>query len=101
MKRRRLLATVGTATLGALAGCGYAPAGGEVRRTGNLDSGSVGPRVSGALFAVDDNRVVGVANGRHYVFGENGPEFVDGANLTVVGRDGSRGWGYVHPSDAR
>ena len=101
MRRRRLLATVGTATLGALAGCGYAPAGGEVRRTGNLDSGSVGPRVSGALFAVDDDRIVGVANGRHVVFGGDGTEFVDGADLTVVGRDGSDGWGYIHPSDAR
>ena len=101
MRRRRLLAVVGTATLGALAGCGYAPAGGEVRRTGTLDPGSVGPRRSGGLFAVDNDRIVGVANGRHYVFGEDGPEFVDGADLTVVGRNGSDGWGYVHPSDAR
>ena len=101
MRRRRLLAAIGTATLGALAGCGYAPAGGEVRRTETLDLGSVDPRSSGTLFAVDDNRVVGVANGRHYVFGEDGPGFVDGADLTVVGRDASSGWGYVHPSDAR
>ncbi|PSQ17939.1 hypothetical protein BRD02_01980 [Halobacteriales archaeon QS_8_69_73] len=101
MRRRRLLAAVGTAALGALAGCGYAPAGGEVRRTGGLDPGGIGPQVSGALFAVDDDRVVGVANGRHYVFGADGTEFVDGADLTVVGRDGSSEWGYVHRSDAR
>ena len=101
MRRRRLLAAVGTATLGALAGCGYAPAGGEVRRTGGLGPVNAGPRSSGTLFAVDDDRVVGVANGRHVVFGGDGTEFVDGADLTVVGRDGSSGWGYVHRSDAR
>ena len=101
MRRRRLLAAIGTASLGALAGCGYAPAGGEVRRTGVLGPVSAGPRWSGTLFAVGDDRVVGVANGRHYVGGMDGTEFVDGADLTVVGRNTSSGWGYVHRSDAR
>jgi hypothetical protein len=101
VRRRRLLAAVGTATLGALAGCGYAPAGGEVRRTETLDPGDVAPRSSGTLFAVDDDHIVGVANGHHRVFGGDGFTFIDGADLTVVGRDGSDGWGYIHPSDAR
>jgi len=103
VRRRRLLAAVGTAAVASVAGCGYAPAGGEVRRTGNVGpSGGVGLGSSGtSRFVVRDDRVVGVANGRYYVFRGDDPEFVDGARLAVADRDGSRRWGYVHRSEAR
>lgn len=97
MRRRRLLAAFGTAAAGSLAGCGYAYGGGDVRRTERVAPGTLGiPQ-----FAVGDGRVVGAANGRHWVFEGDEPEWVDGVELSVADLDGSNRWSHVHRTAAR
>jgi len=97
VRRRRLLAAVGTAAAAPLAGCGYAHAGGELRRTEEAVAGGFGE----LTFTTDDDRIVGVSNGRQVVFGEDGAEWIDGAELTVADREGRTLWSHVHRAESR
>lgn len=98
MRRRRLLAAVGTAALVPVAGCGYAHGGGDVRRRERVDVG-LGPR--GPTFRLAGDRIVVVDSGRHYVLRDGDPEWVDGARVAVADREGSSRWSYLHRSPAR
>lgn len=94
MNRRRLLATVATGTLGAIAGCGYAYGGGDLR-----EEASVGVAGLGSVeYVLGDDRIVAALNGR--IVDHDAGGFVDGARVGVSTTEGDRLWSYVHEAEA-
>ena len=88
MNRRRLLAALATGTTAALAGCGYAYGGGDVRRTAAAGGASV--------FMA--GRSAHATTGDRIVFAESGDSPLEGERTAVdaVNRDADVRWSFRH-----
>ena len=88
MNRRRLLAALATGTTGALAGCGYAHGGGDVRRTASAGGASVF-MAGWHGHATTEDRIV---------FAESGDSPFEGERtaVDVVDRDADVRWSFRH-----
>lgn len=90
MKRRQLLAALSAGASGAIAGCGYAYGGGDVRDETMVMTGGFGSR----RFAIDSDRIVAARSGR--MFHDDG--FGEGTEVSVANRSGDTRWSYTHRS---
>lgn len=97
MRRRRLLAALGTAASAGLAGCGYAPGGGDSRGTANVRPGGFG---NDSMYAADASGIAAARSGRITVFEGEGVEFTDGTELQLATRAGGSRWTHVYRTES-
>ncbi|AUX07925.1 hypothetical protein AArcSl_0270 [Halalkaliarchaeum desulfuricum] len=98
--RRRLLAGLATGTTAGVAGCGYAPGGGDVRGEASLLTGIGGPGGSNR-FDVAGNWVAAARSGQQWV-GEFGDRSFDTATtVRISDRDGNEIGEFVHLEPSR
>ena len=93
--RRRLLAAIGTGLAAGVAGCGYAPGGGDVRGEASLLTGLGGPGGSNR-FDVDGNRIAAARSGQQWI-GEFGDRsFETATTVRITDRDAEEIGEFVH-----
>ncbi|WP_255194982.1 PQQ-binding-like beta-propeller repeat protein [Halorarius litoreus] len=97
MRRRRFLAAFGTAASVGLAGCGYAPGGGDSHGTARVDPGGLG---SEPMWAVGAAGIVGARSGRITVFEGEGVEFTEGTELRRATRAGTDRWWHTYRTES-
>lgn len=97
MRRRRLLAALGTAASAGLAGCGYAYGGGDSRGERRVGSNIT---FGETLFAVAPSGILVASSGRLTVFEDEDVRFVDGTELVVASRAGAGRWRHVYETES-
>ncbi|GAB6879215.1 hypothetical protein JCM17823_14890 [Halorubrum gandharaense] len=93
MKRRQLLAGVVTGAVSTVAGCGYAPGGGDVRRTTQAGRSPFGP-VSDVVTATPGAYLIRAVHA-------GGMLGDDETVVNVIGRDGELRWSHEHEGRSR
>lgn len=97
MRRRVFLAALGTAVSAGLAGCGYAPGGGDSRGSASVHPGGFG---NDPMYAVDPSGIAAARSGRITVFEGEGVEFTDGTELQLASRAGTSRWDHVYRTES-
>ncbi|MDR5671869.1 WD40/PQQ-like beta propeller repeat containing protein [Halalkaliarchaeum sp. AArc-CO] len=93
--RRRLLAAIGTGLATGIAGCGYAPGGGDVRREASLLTG-IGGLGGSNRFDVEGDRIAAAKSGQQWV-GEFGDRsFETATTVHITDRDAEEIGEFVH-----
>lgn len=99
MKRRGLLATTVTGLTTALAGCGYAYGGGDVRSKTALDESGLTP-LGDQEFELKSDRIAVLDSGQQFVDTGETPTFTDVAHVVVSDMDGETLWEFSHQTGA-
>lgn len=97
MRRREYLAALGTVASVGLAGCGYAPGGGDSRGTASVHPGGFGDE---PMYAVAPTGIAAARSGRIAVFEGEGVEFTEGTELRRATRAGTDRWDHVYRTES-